>query len=195
VTAAAPAASAPGVPATPSLSAAASAGAPQAAPAEASVPRPAATPEPATPAPSAAPAPPSPQTAALAPPAASPSAAAPAAEVPAIPAPPPPAAASAATTHVYGITSGPVRVVIKAAADSWVQVRDANQSVLQMRVLKAGDTLRVPEKTGLTLRTGNAGGLEITVDGKPVPAVGPVGKTRTVSLDPEKLVAGTSADE
>ncbi len=88
-----------------------------------------------------------------------------------------------------------MRVVIKAAADSWVQVRDGNQAVLQMRVLKSGDTLRVPDKAGLTLRTGNAGGLEISVDGKPVPAVGPVGKTRTVSLDPEKLVAGTSSVE
>jgi cytoskeleton protein RodZ len=114
-------------------------------------------------------------------------------EVPAVPAAP--AAPPAPTAHVYGITNGPVRVIIKAASDSWVQVRDGNQQVLQMRVLKAGDTLRVPDKSGLTLRTGNAGGLDITVDGKPVPAVGPVGKTRTVSLDPEKLVSGTSSVE
>jgi cytoskeleton protein RodZ len=64
-----------------------------------------------------------------------------------------------------------------------------------MRVLKSGDTLRVPDRPGLTMRTGNAGGLDITVDGKPVPTVGPPGKTRTVALDPERLVAGTSQDE
>lgn len=109
--------------------------------------------------------------------------------------PAPPAAAAPASAHVYGITNGPVRVVIKAAADSWVQVRDSNQTVLQMRVLKSGDSLRVPDRAGLTLRTGNAGGLEISVDGKRVPAVGPFGKTRTVSLDPERLIAGTSSLE
>ncbi|MBV8653565.1 MAG: DUF4115 domain-containing protein, partial [Alphaproteobacteria bacterium] len=194
-----PAAAAPAAapaPSTPPAPTTAAASAPQSAPAEASAPRPSAASEPPAAAPSPAPAAPSPpvQTASVAAPAPSEPAVPPtASEVPAVPAAP--AAPPAPAAHVYGITSGPVRVIIKAAADSWVQVRDSNQQVLQMRVLKSGDTLRVPDKSGLTLRTGNAGGLEITVDGKPVPAVGPVGKTRTVSLDPEKLVSGTSSVE
>jgi cytoskeleton protein RodZ len=64
-----------------------------------------------------------------------------------------------------------------------------------MRVLKPGETYRVPDRPGLVLRTGNAGGLDITVDGRPVASVGPVGKTRNVALDPERLVAGTAALE
>jgi cytoskeleton protein RodZ len=115
----------------------------------------------------------------------------------AIPAPPaipavPAVAPAPNAPHVYGITNGPVRIVIKAAADSWVQVRDTNQSVLQMRVLKSGDSLRVPDRPDLTLRTGNAGALQITVDGKPVPAIGPFGKKRSASLEPERLIAGTA---
>jgi hypothetical protein len=94
-----------------------------------------------------------------------------------------------ARSRVYGV-NGPVRVEIKAVGDAWVQVRDANQSVLQMRVLHSGDTLRVPDRVGLTLRTGNAGGLKILVDGEEVPRVGPIGRTGTVSLDPERLIAG-----
>lgn len=172
------------VPTPPSASVTASSNSPQTPPAETSTPRLPAVVEPAPP----------PQTTVSTPPAvpgetatASPPAIP---EVSAAPAVPP-----APVPRVYGITNGPVRIVIKAAADSWVQVRDANQSVLQMRVLKPGDTLRVPDRAGLTLRTGNAGGLEITVDGKPVPAVGPFGKTRSVALDPERLVAGTSQVE
>ena len=61
------------------------------------------------------------------------------------------------------------------------------------RVLKAGETYRVPGRTGLVLRTGNAGALAITVDGKPAPSIGPVGTVRrNVMLDPDELISGTA---
>ncbi len=116
------------------------------------------------------------------------------ARLPAIPEPPA-AAPALDTPRVYGVTNGPVRIIIKAAADSWVQVRDADQAVISMRVLKQGEAYRVPDRPGLTLRTGNAGGLEITVDGRPVAPVGPFGKTRNVALDPERLIAGSATLE
>jgi cytoskeleton protein RodZ len=114
--------------------------------------------------------------------------------LPAIPEPPATAPALDAP-RVYGVTNGPVRIIIKAAADSWVQIRDADQAVISMRVLKQGEIYRVPDRPGLILRTGNAGGLEITVDGRAVPPVGPVGKTRNASLDPERLLAGSATLE
>jgi cytoskeleton protein RodZ len=116
------------------------------------------------------------------------------ARLPAIP-PPPAAAPPLDAPRVFGVTNGPVRIVIKASADSWVQVREADQTVISMRVLKQGEIYRVPDRPGLSLRTGNAGGLEIAVDGRPVPPVGPVGKTRNVALDPDRLVAGSAALE
>jgi len=72
-------------------------------------------------------------------------------------------------------------------------VRAANQTIVFSRVLKAGETYRVP-RAGLLLRTGNAGALAVTVDGKPAPAIGGVGAMRrNVALDPEALLAGTAA--
>jgi cytoskeleton protein RodZ len=130
----------------------------------------------------------------IVPPPAAPPAPSQAARLPAVPEPPPATAASNAP-RVFGPTTGPVRIVLRATSDSWIQVREPNQSVLSMRVLKPGETYRVPDRAGLTLRTGNAGGLEVTVDGRPVAPVGPPGKSRTVALDPDRLVAGSATSE
>ena len=97
--------------------------------------------------------------------------------------------------HSYGLVGGSVRVVIRAAADSWVQVRDTDQSALFTRVLKAGESYRVPDRPGISLRTGNAGGLEITVDGQPAPSLGPNGAVRNVPIDPQSLISGMTKRE
>lgn len=91
------------------------------------------------------------------------------------------------------VTTGEAGTVdIKAVSDCWIQVRDADQSIVFSRVLKAGETYHVP-RTGLMLRTGNAGALAIAVDGKPAPAIGGIGALRrNVSLDPGALLAGTA---
>jgi len=84
-------------------------------------------------------------------------------------------------------------VVIRATADSWIQIRDARQSVLLTRVLKAGESCRAPARPGLSMRTGNAGGLEITVDGVPAPPIGGRGMVRrNVALDAHALLAGSA---
>jgi len=84
-------------------------------------------------------------------------------------------------------------VVIRATADSWIQIRDARQSVLLTRVLKAGESCRAPARPGLSMRTGNAGGLEITVDGVPAPPIGRRGMVRRdVALDGHALLAGSA---
>jgi cytoskeleton protein RodZ len=88
-------------------------------------------------------------------------------------------------------SGGPSRVVIRAIADSWLQVGDGRGPALFAQVLRAGDSYHVPDRPGLRFDTGNAGGLEITVDGRPVPSVGPSGSVRrNIPLDADKLVAG-----
>ena len=85
------------------------------------------------------------------------------------------------------------RIEIRATADCWVQVRAPDQSIVFSRVLKSGETYRVPGRSGLVMRTGNAGALTIVVDGKPVPSLGPLGTLRrNVVLDPAALVGGTA---
>ena len=67
-----------------------------------------------------------------------------------------------------------------------------DQSIVFSRVLKTGETYHVP-RTGLILRTGNAGALAIAIDGKPAPTIGAIGTLRrNVTLEPEALLAGTA---
>ena len=104
-----------------------------------------------------------------------------------------PAGSASGADAAEGRAESPAgRIDIRAVADCWIQVRAADQSIVFARVLKAGETYRVP-RPGLVLRTGNAGALEVLVDGKPVPSLGGVGTLRRdVALDPDALRAGTA---
>jgi cytoskeleton protein RodZ len=94
--------------------------------------------------------------------------------------------------RVFGETSGH-RIVIRATADSWIQVRDTSGTVVFTRVMRAGDSYNVPNRSGLSLYTGSAGALEFAVDGKVAPSVGQPGTVRRdVLLDPDRLLAGTA---
>ncbi len=85
------------------------------------------------------------------------------------------------------------RVAIRALTDCWIQVRATDQSIVFSRVLKSGEVYNVPARPGLSLRTGNAGALQISVDGKTAPPIGLVGTLRRdVALDPSQLAAGTA---
>jgi cytoskeleton protein RodZ len=93
----------------------------------------------------------------------------------------------------YGAPDGQARVVLHATADSWVQVRDKGSNLLFTRVLKPGEHYNVPNQQGLTLIAGNAGGLDITVDGMETPRIGDSGRVaRNVSLDPDHLLGATT---
>ncbi|MCH7633894.1 MAG: DUF4115 domain-containing protein, partial [Proteobacteria bacterium] len=96
--------------------------------------------------------------------------------------------------RVYGEGNSDSRVILRATRDSWIQVHGADNVLLLTRILRAGDSYRVPNRNGLTLMTGNAGALEILVDGEPVPPIGPFGAVRRdVSLDPNRLKTGSAA--
>jgi cytoskeleton protein RodZ len=172
------------------------------------IPNPAAiapTPNPGTPgkpAPPAVTAPPGPPAAAVAPvPAAPAKPVPPAAAASAIPLQPvSPAAAQPAPTTAQPKPTPPSpapivasKISIRALADCWIQIRGPDQSIVFSRILKSGEVYNVPVRPGLSLRTGNAGVLEIAVDGKPAPSIGGIGTLRRdVALDPAALAAGTA---
>jgi cytoskeleton protein RodZ len=85
------------------------------------------------------------------------------------------------------------RIVLRARAESWVEVRDPQRNALVMaRLLKAGDVYRVPDQPGLKLVTGNAGGLVVLVDGQVAPPLGKDGVVRRgISLDAASLRHGS----
>ncbi len=101
----------------------------------------------------------------------------------------------ARSPRVYGSDNQNARIVLRAKYDSWVQVRDGQDALLLTRVLRAGDTYKVPNQAGLMLLTGNAGGLEIEVDGRTLAPLGPVGSVRrNIALDPGRLISGIDAE-
>ncbi|HEY3919358.1 MAG TPA: RodZ domain-containing protein [Stellaceae bacterium] len=99
-----------------------------------------------------------------------------------------PTAPGTTPPRVFGAPADvPARIVIHAIQDSWIQVRNGDQVVTE-RLLHAGDTVRVPDRRGLSLRTGNGAGLELEVDGtlgKPLS-----GRVRTIALDADHLTGG-----
>ncbi|HVJ53984.1 MAG TPA: RodZ domain-containing protein [Aliidongia sp.] len=136
-----------------------------------------------TPAPAATPAPtPAPQGATIVPPSPAttpaPASAAPDAADPNAPKP---------DQHVFGNPDAHGRVMIRALANAWVTVKDGEKLVLN-RLLKKGDVY-YPEKDTLTMRAGNSGALQFTVDGKVLPPQGEIGQVKTLSLRPERLLA------
>ena len=81
--------------------------------------------------------------------------------------------------------------MLRFTGDTWVQVRERGGQALVTKVMKAGDTFPVPTEANLILNTGNAGRVEILVDGVLVPSIGGPGAVRKeVSLDPDQLKAG-----
>jgi cytoskeleton protein RodZ len=91
---------------------------------------------------------------------------------------------------IPGLPEG-TRVVLRAKAEAWVQVRDPKGPVILNRVLRAGETWPVPAKGQFLLTTGNAGGTEILVDGILAPSLGADGVVRRdLPLDPEPIRDG-----
>lgn len=83
-------------------------------------------------------------------------------------------------------------IELRAKSDSWIQVRDGNELLLT-RLLREGEVYQVPDRDGLTLMTGNAGGLEVFVGGEQMPPLGDEGVVRRgVPLSPENLRSGTT---
>ncbi|MBF0249648.1 MAG: DUF4115 domain-containing protein [Alphaproteobacteria bacterium] len=87
------------------------------------------------------------------------------------------------------LTETPSRITIRAKANSWIQVRDVKADRLMFtRLLRKGDEYQAPDMADLVMMTGNAGALEIEVDGKAIPPIGEMGEVmRNVKLSPDAL--------
>lgn len=115
--------------------------------------------------------------------------------------PPPPAispssaaAASVPVPSADGGRSDQSRILLRASADAWVQVRDRAGQVLLSRILHSGETWEVPAKPNLLLTTGNAGGTDIVVDGVTSPSLGGNGVVRRdLPLDSDLIKDGKLA--
>ncbi len=110
---------------------------------------------------------------------------------PSLPLPPPTAEPVLPTGRVYGAQNRESRIQIRATQDAWVQIRDMDGDPVFTRVLHPGDVVRLIDRPGVRLRTGNAGGLETIVDGGAPHPLGQVGQVlRDVLIDAGQLARG-----
>lgn len=78
----------------------------------------------------------------------------------------------------------PVEVVVNAREAAWVQA-SADGKIIFAAMLKAGDSRAIAADQLVKIRTGNAGGVDISLNGKPIDPLGPAGQVRSVMLTAE----------
>ncbi|HXA84075.1 MAG TPA: DUF4115 domain-containing protein, partial [Candidatus Dormibacteraeota bacterium] len=78
-------------------------------------------------------------------------------------------------------------VQVKAKEDSWVSIVADGKSVMQ-RVLPADKQKKIKAGKTLVLRTGNAGGIEVSFNGHPLGALGNENEPRTLTFNSSGLV-------
>ena len=80
-------------------------------------------------------------------------------------------------------------VILQATQESWVKVEDARGNTAFSRVLVPGDVYYVPSGDEYTAIFGNAGGVDVWVNGKLAPKQGADHvRVSGISLSPEKLM-------
>ena len=68
-------------------------------------------------------------------------------------------------------------MVIKAIGNSWVEIEDVDGNSLMARIMRPGETYVVPDKSGLTFNTGNAGALSLSYGNIIISSLGEEGET------------------
>lgn len=101
--------------------------------------------------------------------------------------------ATQAATPTSDVSSG---IVVRASDNSWVQITDpSNGEILFTGLMAPGASFDVPARSGLLLDTGNAGAIDVIVNGTTAPKLGGVGDVRKgIALDGARLIAGTAGN-
>jgi len=96
-------------------------------------------------------------------------------------------------------SSGASRITLTALEATYVQVKDPSlkkpHAVLLARVLSPGESFQAPDREGLVLLTGNAGGVQVAVDGRSAGVLGKSGEViKRLPLEPAYFLSriGTS---
>jgi cytoskeleton protein RodZ len=81
-------------------------------------------------------------------------------------------------------TAPPVHVSLSAHEDTWIQVT-ADGKIAFTGTLKPNETKEISAAEQVKVLTGNAGGLDISLNGKALGSLGPLGQVREVRLTAE----------
>ena len=98
-----------------------------------------------------------------------------------------------AAAHPTSAGDSSARLALVATGSSWVQVRSAGKDYVRTRTLEPGERFLLPNRNDLALSTGDAGTLEIVVDGESRGPLGPAGQVvKNLPLVPDQLRARTA---
>jgi len=90
--------------------------------------------------------------------------------------------------RVFGIRNKDPRIVVRVHQLVRVLVQGPDGTVFINRVLRPGDTYRVPNYVGLMLTTSNGGAVELVLDGTSMGFASPKGEMAdAISLDPQAV--------
>ncbi|MDZ4739424.1 MAG: helix-turn-helix domain-containing protein [Alphaproteobacteria bacterium] len=81
------------------------------------------------------------------------------------------------------------RITLRALEATYVQIKDPGlrkrHAILLARVLNPGESFQAPDRAGLVLLTGNAGGIQVEVDGRSAGVLGKSGQViKRLALEP-----------
>ncbi len=82
------------------------------------------------------------------------------------------------------VESAPIRVSLSADEATWISVSSDGKNIFA-NALQPHETKVVEASEKVRLLIGNAGGVEISLNGKSIGPVGPRGQIRVVELTPE----------
>jgi cytoskeletal protein RodZ len=82
------------------------------------------------------------------------------------------------------VNPGEVAVALTITGDSWVEVRDAKGRTVYSGLLSKGDAKKFRDTSPLRLTLGNAGGVELTVNGTPLGTAGKAGEVKRLTFRP-----------
>lgn len=90
-------------------------------------------------------------------------------------------------------SGAPTRIALQANATTWVQIKNARGKRLMSKLMEPGEVYNVPNEAGLKMTIGNAGGLDVRIDGDRLPPLGKSGEVLHIVLDVERLQTGDTA--
>lgn len=108
--------------------------------------------------------------------------------------------AEASAAQAQAPAPAPSRITLTAIEETYIQIRDptvrGKRGVLVSRLLSTGESYPAPDQAGLIMQTGNAGGLQVAVDGRVLGVLGKRGEVITrIPLDASYFVERLAASQ
>jgi cytoskeletal protein RodZ len=98
-----------------------------------------------------------------------------------------PTVGSPTSTAAGAPQPGQVAVALKITGETWVEVRDAQGRTVYSGLLAKGDSKRFSDTSPLRLTLGNAGGVELTVNGTRLGTAGKAGEVKRLTFRPGEV--------